>query len=63
MLGYLDAATGSMIVAAFSGGVAGVAMLFRMYWRRFLGLFSKRQREAADADAEKLLGNTETPGS
>ena len=52
-----------MIVAAFTGGVAGIAVFLRMYWRRFLGLFSKRQREAADADAEKLLGTTETPGS
>lgn len=63
MFGYLDAATGSMIVAAFSGGVAGVTILFRMYWRRFLGIFSKKQRAAADADAEKLIGATESPES
>ncbi len=63
MFGYLDAATGSMIVAAISGGVAGVTILLRMYWHRFLGLFSKSQRKAADADAEKLLGKVETTES
>lgn len=56
---YLDAATGSLIVAAVTGGVAGIAVLFRMYWRRFLGIFSKRHRLAAEADAAMLIGETD----
>ena len=32
MLSYLDPGTGSMIAAAFAGGVAGFGVLLRMYW-------------------------------
>lgn len=63
MLSYLDAGTGSMIVAALSGGVAGLAVFFRMYWHRFLGIFSKKQRAAAEADAEALVGAADAADS
>ena len=56
VLSYLDAQTGSMIVAAFAGGAAGVFLLMRMYWNRFLGLFSSKRRARADEDASALLG-------
>ena len=56
MLSYLDAATGSMVLAAVAGGVAGIAVLFRMYWFRFLGLFSSKYRNAADDAAAQLKG-------
>jgi hypothetical protein len=56
MLGYLDAGTGSMIAAAFAGGIAGMGVLLRMYGNRFLGLFSKKRRAAADRAREELVG-------
>lgn len=56
MLSYLDAGTGSMIIAALAGGVAGVAVLFKMYWNRFLGVFSKKHRRQAEIAQGDLLG-------
>ena len=58
MLSYLDAGTGSMIVAALSGGVAGIAVLLRMYGNRVLGVFSKRHRVQADEAKAELLGGS-----
>jgi len=57
MLAYLDAATGSMIAAAIAGGGAGVAVLFRMYWHRMLGIVSKKHRLAAEEVAAGLSGS------
>ena len=51
MYAYLDAGTGSVLLAAFAGGAAGIAVLGRVYWHRFLGIFSKKHRAAADARA------------
>ena len=63
MLSYLDAGTGSVILAALAGGVAGIAVLFRMYWYRFLGLFSSKYRNAADSAAAQLTGEPADPES
>jgi len=54
MLSYLDAA-GSMVAAAIAGGAAGVAVFFKMYWHRFLGVFSKRHRAKADEARAQLV--------
>jgi hypothetical protein len=35
---YLDPGSGSMIVQLLLGGVAGVAVLIRLYWHRLLVL-------------------------
>ena len=56
MNAYLDAGTGSMIAAALAGGVAGIGVLFRMYGNRFLGIFSKKRREAAERERAELVG-------
>lgn len=61
-LGYLDAGSGSMILAAVAGGAAGVAVLIRMYWNRFLGLFSPKRREAARAARDELIGQGPSAG-
>jgi hypothetical protein len=34
VVGYLDAGSGSMIMQALAGGLAGVAVVGRLYWRR-----------------------------
>jgi hypothetical protein len=57
MLSYLDAGTGSMIVAAFAGGAAGIAVLLRMYGHRFLGVFSKKHRAKAEEAKAQLVGD------
>jgi hypothetical protein len=47
VVGYLDAGSGSMIMQALAGGVAGVAVVGRMYWRRIKRVFVRR--DASDA--------------
>lgn len=59
MFSYLDAGTGQMIVAALAGGVAGVGVLFKMYWHRVLGVFSRKHRETAEQAQIDLLGEEE----
>lgn len=56
MIGYLDAGTGSMVLAAMAGGVAGIGVLVKLYWQRFLGLFSAKHRERAAGVEADLVG-------
>jgi hypothetical protein len=56
MLSYLDPGTGSMILAAFASGFAGLFVLLRMYWHRGLGVFSKKHRARAEAAQAQLVG-------
>jgi hypothetical protein len=60
MFAYLDAGTGSMLMAAFAGGIAGIAVLVRLYWHRFMGIFSKKHRQAAEETFGDLMGKTPT---
>jgi hypothetical protein len=59
MLGYLDANSGSIIVAALAGGAAGIAVLCKLYWNRILGLFSRKHRTKADEVKAELVGDEE----
>ena len=34
MLAYLDPGAGSMILQVLAGGVAGIAVVGKLYWRR-----------------------------
>ena len=36
---YLDAGTGSMMTQLLVGGVAGLVVLVKVYWRRLLAFF------------------------
>jgi hypothetical protein len=56
MLSYLDASTGSMLMAAFAGGAAGIGVLCRMYGHRILGVFSKRHKAQAAEEFGELMG-------
>lgn len=61
MLAYLDANSGSMVAAAVAGGAAGIAVLFKFFGHRVLGVFSRKHRaEAAAARADVV---DETAGS
>ncbi|SCL52791.1 hypothetical protein GA0070603_1466 [Micromonospora chersina] len=41
-LAYLDAGSGSLIVQAVVGGVAGVAVAAKLYWRRLVARFRRQ---------------------
>jgi hypothetical protein len=60
MLSYLDPGTGSMIMAALAGGVAGMFVFFKMYWHRFLGVFSKKHRAQAEEARAQLVSDADT---
>ena len=45
--------------AALVAGGAGLVVLVRMYWHRFIGLFSKKHRAQADELSEQLIGESE----
>jgi hypothetical protein len=45
---YLDPGTGSMILQILLGGLAGAAVVLKLYWHKFKALFgSRRSKEAA----------------
>ena len=56
MVSYLDASTGSMLMAAFAGGAAGIGVLLRMYGHRILGVFSKKHKVQAEDSFGELMG-------
>jgi hypothetical protein len=39
---YLDPGTGSMVLQLLLGGIAGAAIVIKLYWQRFLSLFKKK---------------------
>lgn len=44
-LAYLDAGSGSLLVQAVVGGVAGAAVATRVYWRRLVARFRRQPTE------------------
>jgi hypothetical protein len=52
-LAYLDAMSGSMVVQAVVAGVAGIAVCFKLFWRRLTAPFRSRRTvrvEMAESD-------------
>ena len=49
LLAYLDAGTGSAIVAMIAGGFAAVAVTMRYHWNRVLVFLRLRKPEAETA--------------
>ena len=47
---YLDPATGSIVLQMLMGGVAGAALLVKVGWRRFLGIFGRGQQSTSEDD-------------
>ena len=50
---YLDAGTGSMILQLLLGGVAGIALVGKLYWHRFLVMIGARSEADAAGDQPK----------
>jgi hypothetical protein len=46
---YVDPGSGSFIFQALIGGILAVAVAFRVFWRRVLGVFSRDRREAPES--------------
>jgi len=42
---YMDPGSGSMFLQLVLGGAAGIALICKLYWRRFLGFFGLRQHD------------------
>ena len=59
MFSYLDGGTLTLAATAIAGGLAGMAVFIRLYWHRFLGIFSKKHREKAMAAEEQLTGGSQ----
>ena len=51
---YLDAGTGSMILQVLLGGVAGLALVGKLYWHRLLVMLGVRKEEPEPAADDKL---------
>jgi hypothetical protein len=45
---YLDPGSGSMLIQLVLGGVAGLLVILKLYWRRLLALFGVRSRDEAE---------------
>ena len=45
---YLDPGTGSMVLQLLLGGIAGVVVILKLYWSRFVGLFRGHAREESE---------------
>jgi hypothetical protein len=48
---YLDPGAGSMLLQLLLGGLAGLVVLAKLYWRRLIGFF-KRSREDVELPGE-----------
>ena len=58
MLAYLDANSGSLVVSAIAGGIAGVFVVLKLRFRWLTALFSPARR--ARMKAEKAAASSET---
>jgi hypothetical protein len=50
---YLDGGSGSMMLQLLLGGLAGVGVVARLYWHRFVGLFGRRRQDPAPVGADE----------
>jgi hypothetical protein len=49
-LAYIDPAAGSLILQALLGGVAGILVVTKLYYRKLMTLLGRRPRSSADGD-------------
>lgn len=53
-LAYIDAGSGSLIIQALVAGAAGVAVFFKLGWRRITGPFRRQATSAQSASAPSV---------
>jgi hypothetical protein len=49
---YLDPGTGSMIIQLLLGGIAGAAIVLKLYWQRFLNLFKGKSLDSKPSESD-----------
>ena len=62
---YLDPGTGSMFLQLLLGGLAGLAVILKLYWQRLLSFFGLGHQEGeivAEGDAPASEPESETEG-
>lgn len=42
---YIDPNSGSLMLQAILGGIAGLALVVRLYWRKLMGFFGLRKSD------------------
>jgi len=45
---YLDPGSGSMLLQLVFGGIAGLGVILKLYWKGFVGLFRHKQHQEND---------------
>jgi hypothetical protein len=50
---YIDPGTGSMVLQLLLGGIAGAAVMGRMYWSRLKARFRRNARTEGGADEQR----------
>ena len=51
---YLDPGTGSMILQVVLGGIAGIAILGKLFWNRFKALFHfNKNKKACEVEKDE----------
>ena len=63
---YLDPGTGSMILQVLLGGIAGVAVVVKLYWKQAQGLLRRhagRRRRIRERANPRMIGSDADPGS
>ena len=59
---YLDPGSGSMLLQLVLGGLAGLAVIAKLYWHRLLGLFGRHsQQEESESEADAAALSTSEP--
>jgi len=49
---YIDPSAGSIVIQLLLGGVAGAAVLAKLYYRRLISFFGRRPRSASPGEDE-----------
>ena len=52
VFGYIDPGTGSIILQAVVGAIAGIAIAVKLFWYRILKIFGIRKKSALDEEEE-----------
>ena len=59
---YLDPGSGSMLLQLVLGGLAGLAVIAKLYWHRLLGLFGvNTKQEESESETESASLTTSEP--
>lgn len=56
-IAYMDPGTGSLFLQLLLGGVAGLAVVLKLYWRRLLVLLGLRKEEKPSVENPPLEEN------